>query len=94
MKIVINACFGGFSLSDLACEELSKRKGTDVSQYDFYDDDKRTDKDLIEVVEKLKDEANGSLSELKIVEVPDDVNWTIGEYDGVEYVEEVHRVWH
>ena len=94
MKIVINACFGGFGLSDLACEELSKRKSMNVSKYDFYDDDKRTDKDLIEVVETLKDKANDSFADLKIIEVPDDVKWTIEEYDGKERVEEIHRVWY
>ena len=94
MKIVINACFGGFSLSDLACEELSKRKGKDFSEYDFDSFYERTDKDLIEVVENLRDKANGSFSKLKIVEIPDDVNWTIKDYDGKERVEEVHRIWY
>lgn len=95
MKIVINACFGGFGLSDLACEELSKRKGYEINKYDFEDDfDLRTDKDLIEVVESLKEEANDTFANLKIIEIPDDVNWTIEEYDGKERVEEIHRVWY
>jgi hypothetical protein len=95
MKIVINVRFGGFGLSDLACEELSKRKSYEVNEYDFEDDfDLRTDKDLIEVVETLKEEANGAFANLKIIEIPDDVNWTIEEYDGKERVEEVHRVWY
>ena len=48
---------------------------------------------LLECVEKLGEEANGTYAELKIVEIPDDVNWEIGEYDGLEWVEEVHRRW-
>lgn len=53
----------------------------------------RTDKDLITVVEKLGEKANTMCSSLKILEIPDDVDWTIEEYDGVEWVAEKHRTW-
>jgi len=36
---------------------------------------------------------NGSYSRLKIVEVPDDVEWEVDEYDGNEWVAEKHRTW-
>jgi len=48
---------------------------------------------LIQVIEELKDEANGHCANLKVVEIPDDVDWTIEEYDGFEWVAEVHRTW-
>ena len=48
---------------------------------------------LIQVIEELKDEANDRCANLKIVEIPDDVDWTIEEYDGLEWVSEVHRTW-
>lgn len=48
---------------------------------------------LVQVVEKLKEKANGKHSELKIVEIPDDVEWEIEEYDGKEWVSEKHRTW-
>jgi hypothetical protein len=35
----------------------------------------------------------GSFSELKIVNIPDDVEFQIEEYDGNEWVAEKHRVW-
>lgn len=55
---------------------------------------KRDDTDLIAVVEKLGEEAaSGSFAELKIVEIPDDVNWEIHEYDGLETIHEAHRSW-
>lgn len=54
----------------------------------------RDDPDLIEVVEELGvEEASGKLAELKIVEVPDDVDWEVKEYDGKEWVAEKHRTW-
>ena len=39
----------------------------------------RCDPHLIQVVEELKEEANGEYAQLKIVEIPDDVKWTIEE---------------
>lgn len=55
--------------------------------------DDRTDPDLIAVVEELGPAASGSCAKLKIVEIPDGINWKIDEYDGYESVEEVHRSW-
>ena len=53
----------------------------------------RENSKLIEVVEKLGSRASCYYSELKIVEIPDDVEYTIEEYDGVERVVEAHRTW-
>ena len=55
-------------------------------------DNLRTHSDLIEIVEKLGDEANGRLCKLKIIKIPDINNWYIHEYDGKETVRE-GRVW-
>lgn len=85
MKVVINRCYGGFGLSKKAMKFL----GVDSDWPDIARDDPK----LVECVEKLGEEANGMYAELKVVEIPDDVNWEIGEYDGLEWVEEVHRRW-
>jgi hypothetical protein len=53
----------------------------------------RNDPVLVQIVEELGEEANGLYSSLKIVEIPDDVKWYIGEYDGMESVHEEHRIW-
>jgi hypothetical protein len=55
---------------------------------------KRNDPVLIQVIEELGDAANGEHAELAIVEIPDDVEWEISEYDGSEHVAEKHRVWY
>jgi hypothetical protein len=62
-----------------------------LSDYDFYD--KRADEDLVAVVEELGEDANGHSANLKIVEIPDDVDWYIDENDGLEHVAERHRTW-
>lgn len=49
---------------------------------------------LVEVVEQLQSAANGTFAELKVVEIPDDVEYEISEYDGSEHVAEVHRTWY
>jgi hypothetical protein len=62
-----------------------------LSDYDFYDN--RSDKDLVAVVEELGEYANGWAASLKIVEIPDGIEWFIHEYDGLEHVAERHRTW-
>lgn len=124
MKIVINSCYGGFSLSHEAVLAYAKRKGITlyfenelnflthyytipIKEYNALQDDEeqnkhyfscryieRNDPDLVAVVEELGNKANGSHAELRIVEIPDDVDWDIDEYDGREHVEEKHRTWH
>ena len=54
----------------------------------------RSHPDVIHVVEQLGKEANGRFAELKIVEIPDDIEWEIEEYDGIESVVEKHRRWY
>jgi hypothetical protein len=45
------------------------------------------------MVEELGAAAADHFAELRIADVPDDVKWTIEEYDGQEWVAEVHRTW-
>jgi hypothetical protein len=92
MKIAINRCFGGFSLSKKAYEFLELE--WDGCGYAYVDNDKRTDPKLIEMIECLgSEEASGRCSELKVIEIPYDVDWVIKEYDGIEHIAEVHKTW-
>lgn len=94
MKIVINKCYGGFSLSHEAImryAELASLVNTEISVYSI----ERNDPFLVQTVEELGRAANGPHAELKVVEIPDDVQWHIAEaeYDGLEYIAENHRTW-
>jgi len=89
MEIVINTCYGGYSLSEEAYEELGLE--WDGYGYDYEAD--RTNPKLVAVVRKLGEAANGQYAELKVIEIPDDVKWDIEEYDGIEWVAEKHRSW-
>ena len=120
MKVVINVCYGGFGISNVAFEKLLERKsiafnkvpakypirehdsdyyrvdadpdGEDyISEYEFFDNS--ADSDLIAVIEELGKDSWGWASELKIVDIPDDVDWQIEEYDGMEWIAEKHRTW-
>jgi hypothetical protein len=82
---------------------LRKEERTDsVLSSDYYlDNDEwfncreipRNDPTLVAVVEKLGDKANGFCATLKVVEISEDVDWYIEEYDGNEWVAEKHRTW-
>ena len=145
-KVVINACFGGFGLSDAAYEKLIEW-GVPVRKYveqerdeatglwkpqplnqgevifdreltllgedrtndlyhqykpnaltgrywDTWIDKRRDDARLVRLVEELGDAASSRVARLRIVEIPDDVEFTIEEYDGREHIAETHRTWH
>ena len=161
IKVVVNACAGGFSLSHEGTLLFAKRKGLEIVSYysnknptnlqDKYvknpDNDKpmsdsifnklvycaipkyidspefvdeifistyiykpdsynyynfdlekynnfRSDQELIATVEALGDLASGLSAELKIVEIPDDVDWYLDVSDsGYESIHEKHRIW-
>jgi hypothetical protein len=59
----------------------------------IYDEFRRDDPRLVEAVRALGVEASGRFANLKIVEIPDDVEWHVHEYDGYETVHEAHRSW-
>lgn len=69
--------------------------GRGMSKYCFVknDEEVRTDPRIIQVVEELKEEACTFVSELKVVEIPDNIEWEIQEYDGNERIAEKHRTW-
>jgi hypothetical protein len=93
-KVVINTCFGGFGLSDEAIAMFRMRKGIAANERTTYADElARDDYDLVYVVETLGEKANTSYSQLKVVEIPADVEWQIEEYDGSEHIAEQHRIW-
>jgi len=148
MKVVINSCYGGFSLSPLAVKRMAELQGKEcyfldkdneeitmekcertffwsaVSIKDFnkmlcrknwnemtekertkehklcnsaYLDQRpenRSDPHLIQVVEELGDKANGTHAKLRIVEIPDDIQYSIEEYDGIEHIAETHNTWY
>lgn len=82
---------------------LTKDLGNEVSEQDFHErsvkhfygagEVERHDPELINVVEKLGTLANTRVSDLKIVEIPKEIDYQIEDYDGVEWVAEKHRTW-
>ena len=97
-KIVINACFGGFGLSDEAIAMYREQKGIAADERTTYADEiARTDADLIAVVEALgTKKASGRYAALKVVEVPmwlQEKGWDIEEFDGSVHIAENHQTW-
>jgi hypothetical protein len=92
-RIVINKCYGGFSLSEPVKLLYKERTGKSLREYEAV----RDDPELISAIEQIGlDNASGTFGKLAIIEIPDDVpedGWDIQDYDGVEWVAEKHRTW-
>ena len=109
IPIIINTCFGGFNLSDEIKQlytEKNRNFGILSIGYTTHmlfdlnmnkclaDEDFRTDPDMIDLVIAMDcEKASGPHSQLKIVRIPADVEYTIEEYDGKETIREVSRSW-
>lgn len=106
MKVVINTCHGGFGISKecvefmvergnaCAIEELSNLQNKAANFFGYIFNNDRTNPDLIAAVEILGSKvASGYCSKLEVIEIPDDIDWEIEEYDGNEHIAESHRTW-
>lgn len=77
----------------LSMEERAARNKiyTDHTFEDFSQD--RSNPLLVHIVEELGKDSWGRCAELKVVEIPDGVDFEIDEYDGSEHIAEKHRTW-
>ena len=87
MKIVINERYGGFSLSGEGLKRYYKLKGIPLPDYGSGREIKRTNPDLIQVVEELGEGANGAFAGLVVRDIPAGAQYRIAEYDGYETLE-------
>lgn len=87
VKIVYNACYGGFSLSEKAVEKYAELKGLSYFALEAGGRDiPRNDPALAQVVEELGREADGDCAKLLIYEIPAGTKYYIDEYDGMEHI--------
>jgi hypothetical protein len=93
-RIVINRCYGGFGLSDLATQRYRELAWIPEEELFWTYDIPRDGAILLQVIDELgAQESSGPHAELKVIEVPEGVKWHIGEYDGMEWIAEDHRQW-
>lgn len=93
-QIVINTRHSGFGLSDEAMELYQAFcRDAQIVPEQYACEISRDSDQLVSVVKVLGERANSVYSRLKIVTIPDDVEWTVMEYDGAEWIAEAHRTW-
>ena len=102
-KIVINRCYGGFSLSEQATKMLAGWGNPEAKEYlvhvrhmlNFHsfggDGIARHDPLLVKVVETLGEKASADFSQLEIREISGS-KYIIKEYDGMESIKEPHDI--
>lgn len=77
---------------EMFCDGSGPRKDYGFAD-SFCSDIPRDDTDLMAVFEEMGQDAAGHCCTLKVIEIPDGVEWEIESYDGSETVAEAHRVW-
>jgi hypothetical protein len=96
MQVVINTSYSNFAISADAISLIQKKiknpkAKSQINAYAF--DNDRCNPLLVEAVEKLGKKANGLYTTLKIIEIPDDVEWRVDAVNGKEVIREKHRMW-
>lgn len=86
MKIVLNKNFGGFGITKAVYKKMRELFWLDEKQTDELT---RTDEKFVKAVEEC--EKKGTSGDLRVIEIPDDMDWDIFDYDGYEYVYDVNR---
>lgn len=83
-------CFYTKPIEELEGLQVIETNGYHFDEYSI----SRSDPLLVNIVETLGSRANGQYAQLKVVEVPDDVQWHIVcSGNGIESVHENHKVW-
>lgn len=73
---------------------ILKEEGEKDYYSNFRDDDKRNHPLLIQAIEEVGEvESSGTFARIRVVDIPDDIEWEINEYDGIESIHEKHRSW-
>ena len=104
-RILISVSHGGFGLGDQAFEWLIKNRGWTLGVHyeknDYLYDESlysslisiRENEDVFDCFDAIGDKINKKWSKLQVVEIPEDVDYTIEDYDGSEWIAEKHRTW-
>ena len=86
IEVMINECYGGFSVSNSAINEYRKRcpEKEAVCNYDV----DRDDAVMIQIFKEMGERANGKHAQIKLQQIPARYarHYSIGEYDGLEHV--------
>jgi hypothetical protein len=86
-----------YTLIDRESRDDTIRFGQEIklSNGDYWYDREisRDDPVLVNLVREMGPAVNSNFAKLKVVKIPGNVEWSIEEYDGLEWVAEKHRIW-
>ncbi len=85
MKVLYNACYGGFTLSDEFIAEFNKRYPNKPLTDGYLAYGRRNEEDIVALfIELGPEKSTGSLSDIRVHNVPDFMDFRIEDYDGRE----------
>ena len=97
MKVVLSKSRGNLLLTEPAIRNLAHRKGITRDQlwssFKWFRKESRTDLDLVGVVEELGKLASSPHAELRVVEVPNGIEWELVSINDIEVVVEKGHRW-
>ena len=93
-KVILDTALADRPRTEDEVIELDVLRDFGTNRYlDLWTYTHRSDPLLIRVVEELGQDASGPRAHLVVIEIPDDVQYEIGDFAGREWVAEKHRTW-
>ena len=71
----------------------NKKQNLLYSDESRHKEEMRTNTTLVKVIEELGEKANGWAAKLRVIDLPEGIEYEIDDYDGIETVRELHRSW-
>lgn len=88
MQVLLNDCYGGFNFSEEFKAHIRSKYPNRYEEDSFYFVDRADPVFIEEALSFGLEKASGHFSNLVVVEIPDNVNYSIYEYDGMEQIEQ------
>ena len=85
-----------YTLQEQPDRDTQHKKGPVIMVNGKEFQDRHIDRDdpiLVKIVQEMGNDAHGFFANLKIVEIPAEIDWQVDQHDGLEWISEKHQTW-